>query len=382
VATCFIFVKYLTTEGCLSLRLGDQGNIDAPLAERLFHDIKLLQTNASTIIIAPTEFFSLHQVQLPWLVDKKARIALSYSLEDKLANAIDELHFAFDRHYYHQGHYLVVVGQLTYLTDLITTLKTHHINTEIITIDWFALADNEVCLLDLSVLIYDSTCFLGALSIDLASFYLDKMLTKTIYTFTDSNKSLTLPNTCPQDEASSLWIARRLQTNKIINLNQGALHDKNTDITTKFWYYSLLTTSVVWLLIFIALHMLTSHTLTNKINQTDDAIATVYRQFFPHDKKIISPRFRITQLLKSSKDNHDKAFWFLLNQLTQVTSKTKATIKQLQFQNQVLQITVVCQNFNALEALELALQQAHIKIKQSQASSHKKYVTAHLELSI
>lgn len=71
MATCFLFIHHLTENGCLSLSLDEQGQVVAPLLERSFSEIKSLQKNCQTILVLPTQLFSLHRINLPWLAEKK-----------------------------------------------------------------------------------------------------------------------------------------------------------------------------------------------------------------------------------------------------------------------------------------------------------------------
>jgi general secretion pathway protein L len=104
--------------------------------------------------------------------------------------------------------------------------------------------------------------------------------------------------------------------------------------------------------------------------------------FFPQAQQVISPRFRIGQLLKSQKNLGDNPLWLLLNQLTQAMQQGGSTIEQFKFQGQTLHVTVLSHDFDALEALQTSLQKAGVTVKQSQASSHEKQVMATLELSL
>jgi general secretion pathway protein L len=54
----------------------------------------------------------------------------------------------------------------------------------------------------------------------------------------------------------------------------------------------------------------------------------------------------------------------------------------LNFQNQVLSVTMVSQNFAALEKLQQQLQQLNVKVTQAQAASDEGKVKAILELSL
>jgi len=189
VTTCFIFAKHGNEEdGFFSLTLNGEGNVETALAKRSVSEIKQLQSQAKTIVVASTEQFSLHRIALPWLPEKKARAAIPFALEDKLAENLDDLHFAFDKNHYEHGHYLVAVGNKSYLVDLITTLDKHDLTFDLLTLDWFALKNNESCILDSNVLVHNDLIFSGSLPLGLALNYLkDLPVDQTLYIFPDSN---------------------------------------------------------------------------------------------------------------------------------------------------------------------------------------------------
>lgn len=383
MATCFIFAKYLNDQGCLSLVLNQQGEVEAPLAERSFGDIQQLQINAKTVVVLSAGLASIFRIQLPWLPEKKARAAIPFALEDKLSENLSDLHFAFDRNYYQNGHYLVVVCNKSMLIQMIETLDNHGLNFDVLTLDWFALANNEVCVLDTNVLVHNDLLFCGSLAPELALTYLNGISEEqTIYTFLDSNVPLIIKNEQAQTIESSLWIAKRLNNTKLLNLCQGQLQHGNSQTKAKRWYWAALAMSLIWLVTMIVTNSIKIHSLNAQIQTVDAEIANGYRVFFPDAKQIISPKFRINQLLKSSKTDSDNAFWILLNELTQAAKNNGSVIEQLRFQNQIMQVTVISKDFDSLEALQTFLKQADIHVKQSQASTKEDKVVGALELNL
>ena len=109
MATCFLFAQHFTDESCLSLRIDDLGQLEAPLERRSLDAIRALQVKANTIVVLPTDNSSLHYVELPWLGESKARAALPYALEEQVAQHVVTLHVAFDQQHYQNKQYLVVV---------------------------------------------------------------------------------------------------------------------------------------------------------------------------------------------------------------------------------------------------------------------------------
>ncbi|KTC87794.1 type II secretion system protein GspL [Legionella drozanskii] len=385
MTTCFLFTQHLNENNCLSLRLDAKGQIDAPLAQRDFAEIKTLQTNAQTYIVASSRHFSLHQIELPWLPDRKARAAIPFALEERLAQNVDTLQFAFDRNYYQAGRYLVVVGDKNYLKELISFFDEHQINFDNLTLDWFALKPQEIAMMDSFLLINDDS-FQGALSPDLMPFYLDKWTKEqTIYCFSDSDKSQLKPTEAQlieQEESSYTWLAQRLSTTRPLNLCQGELQHDGSQSKTKRLYQAAFGMCMLWLLSVLAVNAMKIYFLNKDLNEVNEKTAVIYREFFPQSHQVISPKFRISQLLKSNQNNSDFTFWTLLDKLTKTVKENPITIEQLRFQNKTLLVTLATKNFESLAGFQAALEKEKVKVKQTQASTLNQQVVSTLELTL
>lgn len=382
MTTLFIFAEQLNEVGCGCLSISDNGQIIIDFAHRSFDEIQQLQLDSDqTTVVIPTSQASLHRVELPWLGEKKARSALPYALEDQLAQSVESLHVAFDHQHYNQGHYLVVVCDKTYLNQLIVTLKQHQLSFDQITIDWFALDNNQCCLMPNYILVnYDT--FRGAVGSELIDIFLSQITPiDQIFRFTDSfnysEKSLVTIDT---QEQSSVWIGKRLQQAASINLCQGEFVNGSKS-SNRSWLIAAGAMIALWLVSVIVGNSLQLHRINQQINSLDQQIAVIYHQFFPQAQQVISPRFRIGQLLKSNQGSSDQTFWLLLNNLAQA-NKAGSHIERLNFQSNMLQVTLVSSDFAELETLQTWLSQHHIKVKQTQASTRDGQVTSTLELSL
>lgn len=382
MTTLFLFVEELTEQGCLSLQLEENGQLLQTLQQRDFAEIRQLQVNSTTIIVTSCHHFSLYWLELPFLNEKKIRAAVPFSLEDQLAQNIEDLHFAFDNQHYSDGHYLVVVGAKTYLSHLIEQLDKQQLSFELLTLDWFALKKDEALLTaNHLLLVHDQFC--GSLSEDLINLYVKGSKAPIpCYVFPDSNP-LILAKIKPLTIAaqSKEWIAQRLLTRPSINLAQGDLHHGTPQHALRRWYYLAGALASLWLVILIALTSFKLHSLNKHIIEVDAKIATIYRQFFPKTQQIISPRFRISHLLKSQGHNNDKQFWTLLVELTEAIKTQQVTLEKLHFQNQSVQVTLASKDFAALEAFQSYLKRHKIKVRQTQAATQDKQVVSTLELT-
>lgn len=383
MATCFIFTQHFDEEQCLCLRLDEQGQVDAPLAVRSIHDTRVLQLDARTIVVVPSQSSSLHEVELPWLAERKARAAIPYALEEQLAQNVTTLHFSFDREHYKNNRYLVAVTDKQFLVDLMTKLEKLTINFDIITLDWFALKDHEVCVTEDGLLIRDSE-FNGALNGELAAIYLATDEKKLQYlTFQDSTSVLNIKNSAHVDSLFLVWAAQRLVQFDPMNLCQAELTHDMRQTGIRHWYYGAAIIASVLLISVLFIDMLYLHSLTTRMTDVDKKIAVIYREFFPQAKQIVSPRFRITQFLTAGLSSNETAsLWSLLDVLGHAFKGSSVTIEQLRFQNRVLSVTLVSDDFASLERFQQRLQQGKVKVRQAQASTQEQKVVATLELSL
>jgi len=379
--TCFLFIEKIDNEKILSLRLDKNGLVDMALAYRTIEETRSLQFNTRTIVVLPTASSSLYEIDLPWLVDNKARMAIPFALEEQLAQNVSTLHFSFDRNFYKNDRYLVVVTDKQLLVDLIRKLDDFSLDFDLITLDWFSLNSQEVFVTNYGLLVND-LLFKGALSGDLAANYLNSFENKKgISIFKDSLSSLSVNGATKIDDQFLTYSATRLYKSNLINLCQGELKHNNSSTSIKKWFIALALISGILFCSVVFFKALYLHKLNSNSAIVDNKIALIYREFFPNSKTVISPKFRIEQLLKANK-NEDSSLWYLLDKFAQVFNEKDFEIEELRFQSNILSITLKANNFSALESLEQQLQQSQLKVKQVQASSHDHNLIATLELSL
>lgn len=382
MSTCFLFIEHLTDSTCLTLLLDSHKKMIAPLARRTFDDIKQLQSTAKTIVVLPCERCAIHYVQLPWVSIQKARAALPYALEEQLAQPVTSVHIAFDQQHYQNKQYLVIVIDKAYLQGLIERLHAVAIGFDCITLDWFALKPLECCISETCVLAFDET-FQGALSTELAAMYFARRQNQTpILMFDDSAQAMKSTAFELIDGSFYEWVAWRLLDATPINLCQGDFQLSTTKQRSVRWYQACLALAFMSVSIFFITYGITYYQLSNKNKQIDHDISIRYQEFFPNASAVISPKFRVTQLLKSEQGNLDETLWILLDKLAVAMGQQALTIEQLNYDNLMLSITLSVPDFSALEALQFRLQQAHVQVTQVQASLHEKQALATLELRL
>jgi general secretion pathway protein L len=376
--TCFLFTKHLDDNGCFCLKLSPTGELIEPPAQRNFAEMKLLQNECNTLVIETSANTSILNLELPWLPERKARIAIPYALEDKLAQSIEELHFSFDKLRYQSNNYLIFVIDKQRIRYIMTLLDEHDLEFNAITLDWFALLPHELAVSESNLLINNDD-FKGTLSGELALTYIKKHPLNQPLLFQDSE--ISFDDSLPKSEDSSyVWIAKKILKSKPLNLCQGDMQHGNTSVLIKKGYQLTGALCIFWLFSLILVNALSLYSINKKTDKIDQQIAVIYHEFFPDAKQVISPKFRIGQLLSSNTTDSQSHFWFLLNQFSKAMSETKITIEQLRYQNKTLSVTVASSDFASLEDIENKLRKLQLKVKQTQASTQDQRVVATLEL--
>ncbi|MGL6037038.1 MAG: type II secretion system protein GspL, partial [Legionella sp.] len=171
-----------------------------------------------------------------------------------------------------------------------------------------------------------------------------------------------------------------LLATKPLNLCQGEMqHSMRADWLKKGYMLSASLT-IIWLISIVLVNAINLHSLNKKNNALDQRIAVIYREFFPEAKQVISPRFRISQLLGDQTVNSQSRFWFLLTQLARVLKENNSTPEQIRYQNNLLAVTLISPDFASLERIEEQLKTRQLQVSQTQASTRDEQVFATLEL--
>ena len=377
--TCFIFTEQLTDTGCLCLKLAADGTVKNPPTQLNFNEIKELQQEAKTILVESSANASLIHLELPWLTERKARAAIPYALEDKVAQSVEDLHFAFDKIHYQNNRYLIAVMAKRRLRYLMQQMDTYFITFEMITVNWFALDADQLCISNANLLI-NKEDFKGALSGSLALNYLKQHPQERPITFQDAKLALDI-ETEKREELSYTWIARKLLKSKPLNLCQGDMQHGSTSDWIKKGYKLAAALCSIWLISILLVNALILHSINKKTELIDKQIEVIYRQFFPNAKQVISPKFRISQLLSTNREGSQTRFWFLINKFAKTVKGSSIRLEQLRYQNKTLSVTFVSPDFIHLEKFENNLKKAQLKVNQTQASTQDQQVIATLELT-
>lgn len=383
MATLFLFTQQFDNGDIPCLLMDNNGNLVEPLSKRTSSEIKeLQQPGVKTIAVIPTDRTGLLTVKLPKLDERKARTAIPFSLEEQLAQPVSIVHFSFNNKFYQDKHYLVVVIEKSFLQDLIDELNKRNITIDEITTDWFATSANSGCITTTNLLVHTPD-FKGAMAGEIATNYLIANTSTPVSTFNDSTTTLDPKSKLSIEEPYQQWVAKKLLQSPRINLCQGEFKQGTKEKYTKLWLRLSTTLAVIWLVSLLGLNIFNLLIVKHKSTKVDLEIARIYHDFFPNSKRIISPRFRINQLLNTGQSSREEAFfWTLLSKLNKAYNANSVTINDLRVENNMLSMTVAAKSFDKLEKLREQLQNDEVKVTQSQATTQNEHVVATMELTL
>jgi general secretion pathway protein L len=395
VRTCFIFFDVLDNTPNIDLPrlfwavcLDDTGEVDGALSKHTPEEIKAMQHGARTVVVLPAAVASIHVLNLPKLSMRKAREAIPYALEEVLAEPVQDVQVAFLRDKENPLQYRVAVLNKRRLKGWVSALEAAGLVFDAMTLDWFALAANEMCVSATDVLVRDtdSDCAInGALSPSVAAQYMkEKKIENNMkgFLFDDSasiDQELVLDK---QAGSYRLLIATRLLVMPFLDICQGDFQRKTEGKTYLYWSFVCGGLLGLWFFSVLGFNAFLLHQLHSKNAVVDHEMKTVYHAFFPEATQVISPRFRIEQLLKTHASGAETSFWALLNTFSAVFSKHALIIEHLQFYDETLVVRLVAEDFSALEAFRQQLEGLQLTVTQTEAVTRSGRVTSTLELKL
>jgi general secretion pathway protein L len=357
--TCFLFLDSLDPLKFTSLRLDENNDITAEPLSRNTEELLEIQKHAKTVVILPSYLGNILELELPWINEAKARLAIPFALEEDLASSIQDLHFAFDKNYYQDGKYLVIVVPQNILDNILNFFKTTQIAIDAISLDFFALNENSSMRLQ-DYIIVNHNDFKAALKEPFDKPYLKANPTIKIEKMHNITR-----------------VAQNIQHNSYINLLQGNYKKKNgSSILRNFSIIAL----IIWIISLALSSGIILYKLNAKIAQYDDIINSKYLEIFPDAKTIVAPQIRIRQALSPRNQFKQSNFWHLLHMTLLAMPSKDIQIKQIQFQQNVMTLNINCKSFALLASYVQYLQKRQIKVKQTQAKMHQSEVIATLEL--
>lgn len=364
----------------LCLCLDATGEVSVPLAHRSFDEIKTWQDISSTVVVVSALHASVHDVELPWVSERKARAALPFMLEDGLAQPISQLHIAFERIHGVRGHYWVVAIDAAWFADMMQRLTDKGVVFDKLTLDWFALRPNEACWMPSSLLVHHAE-LKGALSDTLArSFLLKPPHDLSLHVFDGALDSTTSCHVIQEQGSALVWIAQRLLQTPSLSLCQGSFRHVSRQAWRLPWRTVCAAMFSCWLLSFFVVKGWQLHEIHQQSKHLYPQMMAMYHGLFPEDRTQPPSRLRVMQWLHAHGRDQDVAFWTLMQRLTMAFRSGTISLQTLHYQAQSLTMTLRCQDFATLEAFQTRLLQSGLQVQPGEAATHGQSVVATLVL--
>lgn len=332
-------------------------------------------------IILPERFISSRQIELPHISPKKARQALGFALEEDIASPLEAVHWSFSRNDFG---YMVRVIDKPLLQQLHDALAEYELQAQSLVCPSMLLPKNSVFLLPDTLLCTQPECT-GAIPYAHAELIPNDAL--TCYRFVDSPIENSQPKLLKEPVHTEIiplnfqhWLVERLPSSPgEANLLQGEFEPKTQKLALRFWQFLCLGLLCACLISALGLSVFTYLHNRATLAALNSAIEVDYKHFFPNATQVISPKFRVEQLLKSRSSGSNALFWLYLKAMSQA-NRAEVSLLYVHFQDQKARLKISTRNFTSLKIYSQKLQQDGIKVKQLKANTEGNRVLAELEL--
>jgi general secretion pathway protein L len=304
------------------------------------------------VLISSTQICLTHTT-IPARTFQQLQQALPYSLEERLVDHVDNLHFAIGKRDKNGATVAILTHALMQQT--IETLSNAKLQPAIVMPDvlavpypmdgWGILCLNNIALVRTGL----QSGF--AIEINLLPNLLEMLLEETknkpviwLYQHPEEKHHINFPNIIEKNYSDPPleWLANNIEKNCIINLLQGKYRPQSP-----FQQYIrplILTASLVGFLVIIYFISLFQqlHELRQTSNELSQKIETLYKDTFPQSKKIINPRAQMASKLaeQTTLSNQKEPFLETLLQLHKVLPETGFSIKKITLKNKEFSLTL------------------------------------------
>jgi general secretion pathway protein L len=369
--------------------------------QHAYQQISEYREQFSVRVIVPGQAVLLNSVTIPSKQTRKIKQALPFMIEEWIAEDIEHVHLAIPQPLYqHLGQTPVAVVAHTLLINWLDQLHSHNLSPLEITPDLLCLPqyndsitlvlDDELILLrqqpysGLSVNVSDTSWLLDQLANGEYG-YSDELRIRVLYceaksgqqavTLSDSIKAQ-LGDDCslelmPYQESISELLATTAidQNNSGINLLQGGYSTKPAATNSWLEWRLAVTVAGIGLSLYVLLNLAGGWYFKDQAEQLDQQAVAMYRQIFPNERRVISPKKQMQNHLRVLNNNNQSNFLELLGNtavwLNSTDDKLKnLLVQQLRFDSQRgdLQFQVEANSIDQLDQLKQLLTQAGLQV--------------------
>ncbi|MDP3559837.1 MAG: type II secretion system protein GspL [Legionellaceae bacterium] len=381
IETPLVWVQTFSTEDAASTST----TATTTLEQLALSEISALQKEGCrTTVVLSSIHASIHKISLPFLPEAKMRQALTYALEEELAESIEDIHLAFDKHRYVEGQQEVCVLNKAYLLKVLEALQYYGIQVDCVTLDYMALHTKEIVRLPEGLLLRHPA-FQGFCSEQLLSLIDPSILQQsdTIVFYDSMPISYTPLHTQTITDPFFTWCTRRLESNKfILDLRQGNI--RPSSIQRWKWrsplWWGAGACLFIWLGSILLASILQYYQLSQRHTILTEALFKTQQILAPKVAHGADPVPYLQQWLKQQEDTLNTTWWTLLEKVTPALSEASIHMRECRFQNKQMIILVEASQFQQLAELMKQLEKTHLKVSQKKANMQHGTVLATLEI--
>jgi general secretion pathway protein L len=322
-----------------------------------------LESHQQLILILPAVLVFSKEVKIPSKNDEVIKQSLPYTLEENLSTEIEDNHFAYNQSGENLFNVCVVAKEV--MQEINLQLEKNQLDCKKLYSETFSLpASSEI----LSILSIDNYFVVNnnnsgtRLSIELINYYIKQLVTKKIHVYTDKPLSLDSGIIEYKQVDTTLFQAKILLNNRVVNLFQGS-YDKKTDKQNKImpWKKSLAIVAfllVSWLVINIFQFLSVSQKIDKINNKQHDLliklIPTASQSEINDPYSAIQSRLKYVETNKSSSSNGFTQSLLFVGQ-TLIKHPTIKIVSIRQRDNK-LEIKIHAPNVNKLNQFQASLE--------------------------
>lgn len=337
----------------------------------------------NTTVIIPHLWANTLQTDLPALTPSKLRAAIPYALEERIADDITDVHFAFDKNFKDDLGFCSIIIRKQKLEAILQRLKEQAINAKEILTDAYALVpfDHQMNIVKLDdyTLLRRNQAFATAYDNSVYEQYAKDIEAETARDEVDIDS----PSVSKQSYSQFLLdFANHYGQQKYLNLLQGDYQPKlNTDKAFVFWKVNSVL-AILIVIAFISAQGAFFYSLNKKYKALKLQNLNLYQSFFPNSSSVLSPRFRIQKLMQDTgtENTRNPLFPIMYKLAPLIAAHNKVQLQSISYRDQKLNIKLITTKFSDLEELQLAMKAKGLKVKQTGANSDGKQISASFEV--
>ena len=381
------------------LPLNKQGNAIGSCESGTWNDLPSIDVACTVTVLLPGTWVGQYLITLPKMPHSKLIQAVPFTLEDQLVQDVNQLHFAIGTPN-EENEVPVRVIDKEQLERCLSTLTEHNIHPSNV------ISENDVVPLHedawsifvgkKTALIRSSTAQGYAVDVENLITLLKALVKETselptrLHIYPNDGvtvsktmfDSIALPVEDHKPEFLLLRAKQSLAEKRYITLLQGAYRTTHRLMKLKKRWVAAGIIAGVWAFIFVAGNIGQYVYMSVQNHGLNAQIKVIYNKYFPN-QAVEEPRFRLQNKLQSLiKAASGSEFLRILGKAgPSIQQSPRVNISTLRYENNQLRLSVNAPTFSVLQTFQQNLVGVGLNVKQSQAGTKDKAVTANLTIT-